>query len=204
MGRKVGEAVWQRFQQFTLGFASPATAALATLRAPAWFHESGGVRAGRSLRRQGRSCCRTAARRNGQVDKRHARRRACRRLRIETRSVRGGRFAGPTGHRGSAQRPARAGGGDDLDADCDRRGRDAEARTGRAPERAPSRFRSRCTAKGERLARSFPPLTSDAFGRSSQALGATTNRASWDEQTNKAARGAPRAVRRRGVTSGGP
>ncbi len=42
MGRRIGEAAWQRYLQFTMGFASPATAALSTLQAPAWFHESEG------------------------------------------------------------------------------------------------------------------------------------------------------------------
>jgi hypothetical protein len=40
LGYKVGENAWQRYQQFVLGFASPATAALMTLRPPFWFHET--------------------------------------------------------------------------------------------------------------------------------------------------------------------
>lgn len=40
LGRKVGEAVWQRYQQFTLGIASPGTAAFAALHPPFWFHMS--------------------------------------------------------------------------------------------------------------------------------------------------------------------
>jgi hypothetical protein len=40
LGHKVGENAWQRYQQFVLGFASPATAALMTLRPPFWFHET--------------------------------------------------------------------------------------------------------------------------------------------------------------------
>jgi PAP2 superfamily len=40
LGRKVGENVWQRAQQFVLGTASPAAAMFATLRPPYWFHDS--------------------------------------------------------------------------------------------------------------------------------------------------------------------
>jgi membrane-associated phospholipid phosphatase len=40
LGRKVGENVWQRSQQFVLGSASPATAAFAALGAPFWFHDN--------------------------------------------------------------------------------------------------------------------------------------------------------------------
>ena len=40
LGRKVGEAVWQRYQQFAMGIASPATAAFAAMRPPFWFHTS--------------------------------------------------------------------------------------------------------------------------------------------------------------------
>jgi membrane-associated phospholipid phosphatase len=40
LGRKVGENVWRRAQQFLLGMATPATAVLATLRAPFWFPEN--------------------------------------------------------------------------------------------------------------------------------------------------------------------
>jgi hypothetical protein len=39
LGRKVGEAVWDRAEQFLIGTAAPPAAALATLRAPYWFHE---------------------------------------------------------------------------------------------------------------------------------------------------------------------
>jgi hypothetical protein len=41
LGRKVGENVWRRAQQFVLGTASPATAVFATLRPPFWFHDNG-------------------------------------------------------------------------------------------------------------------------------------------------------------------
>ncbi|HUH83879.1 MAG TPA: vanadium-dependent haloperoxidase [Stellaceae bacterium] len=40
LGRRVGENAWARAQQFLMGAASPATAALAALHAPFWFHES--------------------------------------------------------------------------------------------------------------------------------------------------------------------
>ncbi|MBV8095488.1 MAG: vanadium-dependent haloperoxidase [Acetobacteraceae bacterium] len=40
LGLKVGENTWQRYQQFVLGFASPPTAALITLRPPYWFHQN--------------------------------------------------------------------------------------------------------------------------------------------------------------------
>ena len=40
LGRKVGENVWRRAQQFMLGTASPATAAFAALRPPYWFHDN--------------------------------------------------------------------------------------------------------------------------------------------------------------------
>ena len=40
LGRKVGENVWRRAQQFMLGTASPATAAFAALRPPFWFHDN--------------------------------------------------------------------------------------------------------------------------------------------------------------------
>ena len=40
LGRKVGENVWRRAQQFLLGTASPAAAAFATLRPPFWFHDN--------------------------------------------------------------------------------------------------------------------------------------------------------------------
>jgi hypothetical protein len=40
LGRKVGENAWDRAQQFLLGTASPATAALAALHPPYWFHQS--------------------------------------------------------------------------------------------------------------------------------------------------------------------
>lgn len=40
LGRKIGENAWRRYQQFVMGFASPATAALSTLRPPFWFHEA--------------------------------------------------------------------------------------------------------------------------------------------------------------------
>jgi membrane-associated phospholipid phosphatase len=43
LGRKVGENVWQRAQQFILGTASPATAAFAALHPPFWFHENEGA-----------------------------------------------------------------------------------------------------------------------------------------------------------------
>jgi hypothetical protein len=41
LGRKVGENAWNRAQQFLLGNASPATAALAALHPPFWFPQSG-------------------------------------------------------------------------------------------------------------------------------------------------------------------
>ena len=40
LGRKVGESVWLRAQQFVLGTASPASAVFAALRPPFWFHDS--------------------------------------------------------------------------------------------------------------------------------------------------------------------
>ncbi len=40
LGRKVGENVWRRAQQFVLGTASPASAVFAALRSPFWFHDS--------------------------------------------------------------------------------------------------------------------------------------------------------------------
>jgi hypothetical protein len=40
LGRKVGESVWRRAEQFVLGTASPAAAAFAALRSPFWFHDS--------------------------------------------------------------------------------------------------------------------------------------------------------------------
>jgi PAP2 superfamily len=40
LGRKVGGNAWNRAQQFLQGTASPATAALASLHAPLWFHYS--------------------------------------------------------------------------------------------------------------------------------------------------------------------
>jgi hypothetical protein len=40
LGRKVGESVWRRAQQFVLGTASPASAIFAELRPPFWFHDS--------------------------------------------------------------------------------------------------------------------------------------------------------------------
>ena len=40
LGRKVGESVWRRAEQFALGTASPASAVFATLRPPFWFHDS--------------------------------------------------------------------------------------------------------------------------------------------------------------------
>ena len=40
LGRKVGENVWRRAQQFMLGTASPAAAAFAALRPPYWFHDN--------------------------------------------------------------------------------------------------------------------------------------------------------------------
>ena len=40
LGKKVGENVWRRAEQFVLGTASPATAAFAALRPPYWFHEN--------------------------------------------------------------------------------------------------------------------------------------------------------------------
>ena len=40
LGRKVGENVWRRAQQFVLGTASPAAPAFAALRPPYWFHDN--------------------------------------------------------------------------------------------------------------------------------------------------------------------
>jgi hypothetical protein len=40
LGRKIGENVWRRAQQFVLGMASPAAAAFAALRPPFWFHDN--------------------------------------------------------------------------------------------------------------------------------------------------------------------
>src|SRR6516162_198772 len=40
LGRKVGEIVWRRAEQFVLGTASPAAAAFAALRPPFWFHNN--------------------------------------------------------------------------------------------------------------------------------------------------------------------
>jgi membrane-associated phospholipid phosphatase len=40
LGRKVGENVWRRAQQFLLGTASPTTAVFATLSPPFWFHDN--------------------------------------------------------------------------------------------------------------------------------------------------------------------
>ena len=40
LGRKVGENVWRRAEQFVLGTASPAAAAFAALRPPLWFHDN--------------------------------------------------------------------------------------------------------------------------------------------------------------------
>ena len=40
LGRKVGESVWRRAQQFMLGTASPPTAVFAALRPPFWFHHN--------------------------------------------------------------------------------------------------------------------------------------------------------------------
>jgi len=40
LGRKVGENVWRRAQQFLLGTASPATAIFAASRPPFWFHDN--------------------------------------------------------------------------------------------------------------------------------------------------------------------
>ena len=40
LGRKVGENVWRRAEQFVLGTASPAAAAFAALRPPFWFHDN--------------------------------------------------------------------------------------------------------------------------------------------------------------------
>jgi hypothetical protein len=40
LGRKVGENVWRRAQQFMLGTASPAAAIFAALRSPYWFHDN--------------------------------------------------------------------------------------------------------------------------------------------------------------------
>jgi hypothetical protein len=39
LGRKVGENVWRRAEQFVLGMASPAAAMFAALRPPYWFHD---------------------------------------------------------------------------------------------------------------------------------------------------------------------
>ena len=41
LGRKVGETVWARVQQFLLGTASPADAVVTALRPPLWFAEGG-------------------------------------------------------------------------------------------------------------------------------------------------------------------
>jgi hypothetical protein len=41
LGRSVGENAWDRAQQFLLGAASPATAAMASLHPPFWFHQGG-------------------------------------------------------------------------------------------------------------------------------------------------------------------
>jgi membrane-associated phospholipid phosphatase len=40
LGRKVGESVWRRAQQYMLGTASPATAVFGALRPPLWFHDN--------------------------------------------------------------------------------------------------------------------------------------------------------------------
>ncbi|MBV8441904.1 MAG: vanadium-dependent haloperoxidase [Hyphomicrobiales bacterium] len=40
LGRRVGENVWRRAQQFILGAASPAAAAFAALRPPFWSHDN--------------------------------------------------------------------------------------------------------------------------------------------------------------------
>jgi hypothetical protein len=40
LGTKVADKVWQRYQQFVLGFASPPAAAFKTLRPPYWIHEN--------------------------------------------------------------------------------------------------------------------------------------------------------------------
>jgi len=40
LGRKVGESVWRRAEQFVLGTASPVAAAFAALRPPFWFHDN--------------------------------------------------------------------------------------------------------------------------------------------------------------------
>jgi membrane-associated phospholipid phosphatase len=40
LGRKIGENVWQRGQQFVLGTASPATAVFLALRPPYWFYDN--------------------------------------------------------------------------------------------------------------------------------------------------------------------
>ena len=40
LGRKVGENVWRRAQQFVLGTASPSTAVFTALRPPFWFHDN--------------------------------------------------------------------------------------------------------------------------------------------------------------------
>ena len=40
LGRKVGESVWRRAEQFVLGTASPASAVFAALRPPFWFHDN--------------------------------------------------------------------------------------------------------------------------------------------------------------------
>jgi hypothetical protein len=46
LGRSVGENAWDRAQQFLLGTASPATAAMASLQPPFWFHQDGDSRQG--------------------------------------------------------------------------------------------------------------------------------------------------------------
>ncbi len=40
LGRSVGENAWNRAQQFLIGTASPATAAMVALHPPFWFHQS--------------------------------------------------------------------------------------------------------------------------------------------------------------------
>jgi membrane-associated phospholipid phosphatase len=42
LGRKVGQNAWDRAQEFLLGTASPATAVMAALHAPFWFHHDEG------------------------------------------------------------------------------------------------------------------------------------------------------------------
>jgi hypothetical protein len=41
LGRKIGETVWGRAQQFFLGMASPADAVVTALRPPFWFADGG-------------------------------------------------------------------------------------------------------------------------------------------------------------------